>query len=213
MNLTPSYRRQSIRQSRQQLSPDQQRQHFVQAFQHFKANWSLISQRDNPDKKAIFLGFIATDGELATTELLSWVLAQPHWQLALPVLGEKPGEMHCVLWDGHSSLQPNRWGILEPCVNEVQVRIAIEEVSCVLMPLVAFDRQGHRLGMGGGFYDRLLAGLANLPVDQRPWLLGWAHSLQQVDVIEPEPWDVALDACITEDGYQLFTSSREHLAL
>jgi 5-formyltetrahydrofolate cyclo-ligase len=207
MNLTPSEHRQSIRQLRQQLSPDDQRQHFLQAFHHFKIYWPWLSPRANSDKKAIFLGFIANDGELATTELLNWVAAQPNWQLALPVLGEEPGEMHCVLWDGRSSLQPNQWGILEPCLNEVQVRVAIEEVSCVLMPLVAFDQHGNRLGMGGGFYDRLLAGLVNLPIEQRPWLLGWAHSLQQVDPIQPEPWDVALDACVTEDGLHIFTPS------
>ena len=64
------------------------------------------------------------------------------------------------------------------------------------MPLVAFDRAGNRLGQGGGYYDRALAG----PSDLRPVTIGVAHAFQQVESVPVEPWDVALDAVVTEDG-------------
>lgn len=208
MSLTPTQLRQSLRHARQNLSDLEQVQHANQAFSHFKHYWSWLAARPHAaavDKK-IFFGFISADGELATAKVLEWVLAQPDWQLALPVLGDKAGEMHCALWDGQTPLQPNRFGILEPpVVTPASLNLSIQTMTCVLMPLVAFDQHGHRMGMGGGYYDRLLADIAILPSSQRPWLLGWAHSLQEVDYLESQPWDVALDACITERGCHIFT--------
>ena len=207
MSLTPTQLRQSLRHARQSLSNLEQDQHAQQAFIHFKHYWPWLAARPHAADKKILLGFISADGELATAKVLEWVLAQPDWQLALPVLGNQPGEMRCALWDGQTPLQPNRFGILEPQTELGQPGLAIQEVRCVLMPLVAFDRHGHRMGMGGGYYDRLLADIPSLPVSQRPWLVGWAHSLQQVDYLISQPWDIALDACITEQACHHFSAS------
>ncbi len=69
------------------------------------------------------------------------------------------------------------------------------------MPLVGFDSCGHRLGMGAGFYDRALRPrLDRTQSFRRPRLIGIAYSVQQVERLEPAPWDVALDLVVTERG-------------
>ncbi len=73
----------------------------------------------------------------------------------------------------------------------------------VVLPLVAFDRQGHRLGYGGGFYDRTLEILrAAGPV----LAIGFAYSAQEMDTIPTEPTDQPLDAVVTENGIRHFTA-------
>jgi len=82
------------------------------------------------------------------------------------------------------SLAKNRYGISEPISGQV---CAIEQLDCILVPLTAFDDNGHRIGMGGGFYDRALE------YAQLPTLLGVAYEFQRVSRIAPQPWDVILD--------------------
>lgn len=90
-----------------------------------------------------------------------------------------------------SSFRLNRYGILEPEADPIHT-IKPEAIDLILTPLVAFDSQGTRLGMGKGFYDRTLA-------HQRPKLLvGVAYEFQHQPFIEPQPWDVRLDAIATE---------------
>jgi 5-formyltetrahydrofolate cyclo-ligase len=62
------------------------------------------------------------------------------------------------------------------------------------MPLVGWDRQGGRLGMGGGFYDRALAGIKG------PLLVGLAHAVQEVPQVPIDDWDVPLDFVVTESA-------------
>ncbi|WP_189399097.1 5-formyltetrahydrofolate cyclo-ligase [Arenicella chitinivorans] len=103
-----------------------------------------------------------------------------------------------MLFQRAHSLRPNRWGILEP---DIANRIATPaELDVILMPLVAFDRSGHRIGMGAGFYDRALAPLTHQP-STRPLLVGLAHHFQEVNSISAAPWDVPLDVIITDREY------------
>ena len=67
----------------------------------------------------------------------------------------------------------------------------------VLAPLVVFDGNCNRIGMGGGFYDRSFAFRKN-PAITRPRLIGVAHETQKVEHIVPEQWDVQLDMIVTE---------------
>lgn len=203
--------RQSLRQQRQALTSSQQAQHAQQALVHAQNFWpfleamtSAISFQDQGCKtKKTLLGFISSDGELQTSNLLDWVAQKTDWQIALPVLGEQFGTMTAVLWNGQGPLVCNRLGILEP--PKTQPSLEVKEISCVLMPLVAFDHLGNRVGMGGGYYDRLLAECADKTIGQRPWLLGWGHGFQQVNALKPQSWDIGLDACITEQACVRFT--------
>jgi len=84
-------------------------------------------------------------------------------------------------------LVPNRYGIPEPVAGRYCV---VDELDCVLTPLVAFDNNGNRIGMGGGFYDRAFARCKHTV------LLGMAYRFQQVSMIKPQAWDVPLDDVI-----------------
>ena len=96
-----------------------------------------------------------------------------------------------------ASLRRGAYGIAELAGCGRPVRIG--NLDVVLVPLVAFDRAGHRLGMGAGYYDRALAARRDRDrAYRRPKLVGIAYACQEVDSIEPRPWDVALDAVVTE---------------
>jgi 5-formyltetrahydrofolate cyclo-ligase len=93
-------------------------------------------------------------------------------------------------------LARNRYGILEPCYDPHRI-IAVEMLDILFLPLVGFDRAGNRIGMGAGFYDRSLSGLERR--FHRPRLVGLGYSFQEVEKIEPDDWDIPLDAVVTED--------------
>ncbi len=94
-------------------------------------------------------------------------------------------------------LRRNRFGIPEPLRNRARQRQAWT-LSLLLLPLVGFDAQGGRLGMGGGFYDRALAWRKRRPHCNSPQLIGLAHACQQVDVLPLESWDVPLAGVFTD---------------
>jgi 5-formyltetrahydrofolate cyclo-ligase len=85
----------------------------------------------------------------------------------------------------------NRYGIREPCVPR-EATLKAEQLDVILLPVVAFDPHGTRIGMGAGYYDRTLAGCTH------PILLGVAYECQRQNYIEPQSWDVALHGIITE---------------
>jgi 5-formyltetrahydrofolate cyclo-ligase len=86
------------------------------------------------------------------------------------------------------------WGIPEPRLAKA---CAPRFLSLVFMPLVAFDTQGNRLGMGRGFYDRSFAFKARAQA-KRPVLLGLAHECQRVEKLEVASWDVPLGGIVTD---------------
>ena len=95
----------------------------------------------------------------------------------------------------HHELSPGAFGILEPVGGDV---VPLAEHDVVLLPVVAFDDNGRRLGQGGGFYDRALESLIAAAPRPRPVLIGVAHEFQRVEQVHTDPWDIALDAVVTE---------------
>lgn len=89
----------------------------------------------------------------------------------------------------------NRFGIHE---HASPLRVRARQLDLLFLPLVAFDQAGNRLGMGGGFYDATLAYLRHRRVFHRPKLIGVAYDFQRVDALPREPWDVPLDAVLTD---------------
>ena len=85
-------------------------------------------------------------------------------------------------------MKQNKYGIFEPHLN-VQNVLPLEQLDVIFTPLVAFDKQGNRLGMGGGFYDRTLQHWQQ----QRFIPIGLAHQCQQVDALPVESWDMPLE--------------------
>lgn len=116
----------------------------------------------------------------------------------LPLLADWPRtHMSFQRIERGERLRRNRFGIPEPQRNRARQRKAWT-LSLLLMPLVGFDAQGGRLGMGGGFYDRALAWRTRRPHCHSPKLIGLAHACQQVDALPLEPWDVPLEGVFTD---------------
>ncbi|HWJ04186.1 MAG TPA: 5-formyltetrahydrofolate cyclo-ligase [Steroidobacteraceae bacterium] len=116
------------------------------------------------------------------------------------ILDLRRAEMTFVPLDRNARLARNRYGIDEPVVA-IARRVAALNLDTVLVPLVGFDANGHRLGMGAGFYDRALRRrLDRANAFRRPLLVGVAYAAQQVDRIPRESWDVPLDLVVTERG-------------
>jgi len=141
------------------------------------------------DDAAIVAGYRAIRGEIDVDAVLS-LLAERGATVTLPrVDGD---HLEFVPWDPEAESATGSFGIAEP-VGGVPLPFAHHRV--VLTPLVAFDRTGQRLGQGGGFYDRAMAGAG----DQRPVMIGVAHAFQEVGRVPSEPWDQPLDAVVTEE--------------
>ena len=92
---------------------------------------------------------------------------------------------------GAESWEKGRYGIWAPILSRSRI-IQPDQLEPVLCPCTAFDGLGHRLGMGGGYYDRFL------PRCERAVIAAVAYELQRVDELETEPWDVAMDLVFTE---------------
>jgi len=139
--------------------------------------------------------FVAFDGEPDLGPALS-AMEAGGVRIALPVIREASGRADICfrLWSPGSEMKPNRYGIPEP-VGTLDVRFA--EIDLALIPLVAWDSKGGRLGMGASFYDRLFQPMA---AEQHPFRLGAAYQLQQVERVPLEPWDIGLHGVLTENG-------------
>ncbi|SHI22843.1 5-formyltetrahydrofolate cyclo-ligase [Ferrimonas marina] len=185
--------RRQLRQARQKLNHEQQKQAAI-ALATYLPDHSLVQ---HASQIAIY---IANDGEL-DPHLLAEVLHARGKQLALPVMHPfSPNQLLFQRYQPGQSLRTNRFQIPEPALAKPDI-VPLQELDLVLMPLVGFDGEGHRLGMGGGFYDRTLGGFTTT---QRPQLLGLAHSVQEVAQLPNEAWDVPLDAVATEQGLRRF---------
>jgi len=99
------------------------------------------------------------------------------------------------------TLQRGRYGILEPRDG---IARSARSLAVIFMPLVGFDAQGNRVGMGKGYYDRALAFLHHRRSWRRPLLVGLAFSCQQVDALPARAHDVPLDHIVTEAGSHRF---------
>jgi 5-formyltetrahydrofolate cyclo-ligase len=184
--------RRQLRQQRRALSHEQQQYHARCAVREVLRNPVLQRAR----RIALFL---SQDGELDTRGL-TLALWRRQRRLWLPVI-QRGGRMRFAEYQPHSRMRANRFGIAEPKVA-LKALAQPQGFDVVFVPLVGFDAQGHRLGMGGGFYDRSFA--FRRQVRQRPLLIGWAHGCQQVDALPSQPWDVNLDGVVTEQGVRWF---------
>ena len=136
-------------------------------------------------------GYWATDGEIG---LHAFQMRLPAGLVyCLPVL--HGDALRFAPWRAGDPLVTNRYGIPEPDIEPASALDA-HAMALVVTPLVGFDAQGHRLGMGGGWYDRTFA--VRRTQAAPPLLVGAAFALQQVDALDAAAWDVPLDAICTE---------------
>ena len=172
--------RQQIRKTRANLTALQQQQAEDSITQQALA---FIEER-NAQHIALYVSF---DGEISTEKLIKTLWAQDK-HVYLPVLHPfNPNHLLFLRYLPDTLMLKNKFGIWEPKLN-VQNVLPLDELDILFTPLVAFDKQGNRLGMGGGFYDRTLQNWQNssfIPV-------GLAHQCQQVEQLPTESWDVPL---------------------
>jgi len=183
--------RKYIRQCRNDLSSAQQAEHAQLVCAHYLDAFASSSIRH--------LGLsLSFDGEVSLLPL-----AEALWSKGvdcyLPVIQADQSLLFSP-WHAYTQFQKNRFNIPEPVSDRV---VGADTLDAVLLPLVAVDQAGNRLGMGGGYYDRTFA-------DQqtRPILIGVAHHCQFIDLLQPAPWDVPLDALITEQGVQYWSKKQ-----
>ena len=179
------------RSARRRLSAGQQRRHAESVRRLFLASpLAWRSQR--------IAAYLSVDGEVDLRPLLGG-LQRMGKTLALPIV-EGNNRMSFFAHRPEAPLTRNRFGIEEPAPGAPWINT--RALNLVLAPLVAFDEQGNRLGMGGGFYDRHFGGLSER---LRPLLVGVAHEVQRADALPAAPWDVPLDGILTEAGWRTFS--------
>ncbi|EMM0380055.1 5-formyltetrahydrofolate cyclo-ligase [Pluralibacter gergoviae] len=145
---------------------------------------------------ALFLSF---DGELDTRPLID-ALWREGKRVYLPVLHPfSPGNLLFLRYHPRSELVVNRLKISEPRLDVREV-LPLDELDVLVTPLVAFDAQGQRLGMGGGFYDRTLQNWRRYDVQP----VGYAHDCQRVEALPVEQWDIPLPAVVTPSNTWTF---------
>jgi 5-formyltetrahydrofolate cyclo-ligase len=135
-------------------------------------------------------GYLAFDGEPDIRFCLTQ-LCRRGVRVVLPVVPASADEdLHFRRWTPATPLAVNRFGVSEPRGGE---DIPLDRVDTMLLPLVAFDRRGTRLGMGAGWYDRILG-----RPEYRATRIGVAWSRQEAPMIPLDDWDQPLDAVVTE---------------
>lgn len=138
---------------------------------------------------ACLMSYCAMGGEVDLKELHR-LACQQGKRVAFPYCVSST-EMIALEPLGAESWEKGRYGIWVPVPSRSKV-ISPDQLELVLCPCTAFDRQGHRLGMGGGYYDRFLPRCVNAVIT------AVAYEVQRVDTLEAEPWDVPMSCVFTE---------------
>jgi len=137
----------------------------------------------------IVTSYIPLAGE-ADPSPLARAAAEAGCALALPHVTTRDRPMRFLGWAGDTALEPGPMGLSQP--EDAAMELAPD---IILTPLVAFDRELNRLGQGAGYYDRAFA---RFPA---AWRVGIAWSMQQVERLPCDPWDVPLHAIATEQEW------------
>lgn len=145
----------------------------------------------SPRPGACVSGFAAIRDEIDPAFLLDW-LHREGFKLALPVMEGRGKPLVMRAWAPGDEMSTVQWGIREPLAAKPEV---LPDV--VLVPLLAFDRRGARLGYGGGFYDRTLA---KFRARAAVTAVGIAYDELEVDAVPTESYDQRLDWVLTPSG-------------
>lgn len=191
--------RSSLRAARNNLTPTEQ---------HTAAKQLLQVAEPLLFNSQIIAAYLPNDGEISPLRLIEAAWAQ-NKTVTLPVLHPfNAGTLLFVNYPPDSPMTTNRFGIPEPVLT-VENIIPVHMIDTFFVPLVGFDTQGNRMGMGGGFYDRTLeslvkyqrVGYTSEKITTLPKLVGLAHSVQQLDMLPVAHWDIPMSHIITEQNY------------
>jgi 5-formyltetrahydrofolate cyclo-ligase len=188
--------RQQLRSLRRGISPRNQRLHSLSISKRIARSPSFQHSR-----RIAF--YLSADGEIDLSPVIERAQSAGK-RCFLPVLRRRPAlSLWFTEYDSKAKLKINRFGICEPVLQKRKVAMPWG-LDLILVPLVGFDLRGNRIGMGGGYYDRTLSYLRHRRYWRTPPLIGVAHECQKVDALIATPWDIPLDAVVTENAFYPF---------
>jgi len=137
-------------------------------------------------------GYMPIQSEIDSTPVMSALCE--HGPVCVPVVEGEARPLRFDLWQPDALMTDGAFGARVPAASKpVTPRV-------LLMPLLAFDTRGARLGYGGGYYDRTIAALGHTNV----YCVGLAYDVQQVETLPTEPTDRPMDAVLTPTELHLF---------
>ncbi|MBC7899499.1 MAG: 5-formyltetrahydrofolate cyclo-ligase [Saprospiraceae bacterium] len=148
--------------------------------------------------------FIAIEkfNEIDTTLIFQRLWREfPQMVTVVPRVDLETGEMRNLKFTPETSLVKNIWGIHEPSHDEF---VETADIDMVLAPLLCFDKAGHRVGYGKGFYDRFLKGCREDCVK-----IGLSYFPPVEEIEDAGEWDIKLDFCLTPSGILHATKKKE----
>jgi 5-formyltetrahydrofolate cyclo-ligase len=184
--------RQEVRKARKTLTKQQQRQASDQLLSHLIAHPKVLTSYS-------ISATLPYDGEIDLTSFIEWCWQQ-NKEVYLPVVHpNEAGQLVFIKYNRETEMVINRYGIKEPKLITESTHFInaspATDLDLVLTPLVAFDLQGNRIGMGGGYYDRLLSPWFIKKTG--PYPIGVAHDCQCIRSLPIQDWDIPLPEIIT----------------
>ncbi len=196
MDIPIVQKRETIRaetlRKRENLSPTEHARHSKRIMTHV-IDW--IQKSEEGVKGSTFdaiMVYLSMKSEVETGELIESLFNQGK-QIIAPVVDTKSGQLipRCVQ-NLKKDLVKHRYGMLEP--NEICPIFPPDKLQLIIVPGIAFDLDGYRLGYGKGFYDRFL------PTCPNAVTIGVAFQVQIVEDTCPQPWDIPVQHILTEEG-------------
>lgn len=200
MTMTPNQHtssnlRKQIRKQRLALSPHYRRLASQRASRQLW-RWSRGYRLPKNCKIAIFVDAF---GEIPTQPIVDWALSYG-FLVYLPVVTQSYRPLTFIQLTA-KKLNNTRFirhslGMKQPAKGK---RLSVNQLDLMFLPLVALDKNGQRLGMGGGFYDKTLE-----KSKQKPIKIGWAYDFQLVNHLTTNVWDIGLDMAVLPSGWLRF---------
>ena len=181
-----------LRQHYRKLRTDLDAVRLEQAAQKLAERVVALTEYQQADRLA---AYCAVNGEIGLNPVIEDALARGK-EIYLPNLDQQALRFSPYFHD--QKMRINKFRVPEPDVSDSEM-LSPDELDLVLAPLVVFDSNRNRIGMGGGFYDRSFA-FRKSSEQSKPVLIGVAHEMQKVERIVPEEWDVRLDMIVTDQA-------------
>ncbi len=136
------------------------------------------------------LAYIAKDPEVESMVIVNCLLEEGK-TVVVPIIEKETHTLRLSYLTSMDQLEPGTFRVPDPLTHERPAPAS--SIDAVLVPMVGFDRNGHRLGYGAGYYDRFFESHLAIP------RIGMAYSCQEVELIPTEPFDAQMDHVVTED--------------
>jgi 5-formyltetrahydrofolate cyclo-ligase len=151
----------------------------------------LMELREIRDSSTLMV-FLSFGSEVLTDDLIRWGWSEGK-RIVVPLCRPESRELTPCRIDGFDELETGHYGIREPKAGRLR-SVPRAEIDAVIVPAVAFDRRGYRVGYGGGYYDRFL------PECPQAANIGAAFACQIVPEVPSDRYDLAVDRIVTEEG-------------